>query len=71
LLDDTGIDLNATSSLRALARAVAARGARLELAELRDDVVDGLRVAGAEADLGPISPHRTIEECLAAAPPGR
>jgi SulP family sulfate permease len=58
------IDLNASANLRALARAVAARGARLELAELRDDVVDSLRVAGAEADLGPISPHRTIEDCL-------
>ena len=59
------IDLNALANLRALARAVTARGARLELAELRDDVVDDLRVAGVEADLGPISAHRTIEECLA------
>ena len=55
---------NASASLRALAGGVAARGARLELAELRDDVVDSLRVAGAEADLGSISPHRTIEDCL-------
>jgi MFS superfamily sulfate permease-like transporter len=65
------IDLNASASLRALARAVAARGARLALAELRDDVVDSLRVAGVEADLDPILPHRTIEECLAVAQPGR
>jgi SulP family sulfate permease len=59
-----GIDLNASANLRALARAIAARGARLELAELRDDVADSLRVAGAEADLGPISSHRAIEDCL-------
>ena len=65
------IDLNASGNLRALAGAVASRGARLELAELRDDIVDCLRAAGVEADLGPISPHRTIEDCLGDALPGR
>jgi hypothetical protein len=36
----------------------------LELAELQDDVADSLRVAGVEGDLGPISSHPTIEDCL-------
>jgi MFS superfamily sulfate permease-like transporter len=65
------IDLNATANLRTLARSIAARGARLVLAELRDEVVDGLRSAGAEADLGPISAHRTIEECLSVEAAGK
>jgi MFS superfamily sulfate permease-like transporter len=60
------IDLNASTSLRALGRAIKARGARLHLAELRDDVAEGLRKTGAEDDLGPVTAHRTIEQCLAA-----
>jgi SulP family sulfate permease len=59
------IDLNASASLRALARAIKARGATLHLAELRDDVAEGLRKTGAEDDLGPVTAHLTIEQCLA------
>jgi MFS superfamily sulfate permease-like transporter len=62
------IDLTASASLRGLARALAARRARLSLAELRDDVVDELRAQGIEADLGPIAPHRSIDDCLALQP---
>jgi SulP family sulfate permease len=60
------VDLNAMASLRALALAAKARGMTLRLAELRDDVADGLRRRGAEAELGPIVAHLTIEQCLAA-----
>jgi high affinity sulfate transporter 1 len=59
------IDLTASASLAGLARALAARRARLSLAELRDDVVDSLRAHGIEAALGPIAPHRSIDDCLA------
>jgi high affinity sulfate transporter 1 len=59
------IDLNASGSLRALSRAMEARGIAFQLAELRDDVAEGLQSSGAEADLGPLSAHRTIEECVA------
>jgi sulfate permease, SulP family len=65
------IDLNATANLRALAKSIAARGARLVLAQLRDEVVDGLRAAGVEVDLGPLSAHRTIEECLSVEATGK
>jgi len=58
------IDITASASLRGLAKALAAREAKLHLAELRDDVVDRLRAHGVEADLGPIAPHRSIEQCL-------
>ena len=60
------IDFNATSSLVALAQTLTERGAALHLAELRDDVADQLRRRGAEQVLGPISAHRTIEDCMAA-----
>jgi SulP family sulfate permease len=58
------IDLNACTSLRALSRAVRKRGVKLHLAELRDDVAEELRANGAEACLGPIAAHLTIEGCL-------
>jgi sulfate permease, SulP family len=61
----SAIDLNATSSLRALARTLSARGVALHLAELRDDVAEGLRGAGAGADLEPIVSHQTVEDGLA------
>jgi MFS superfamily sulfate permease-like transporter len=55
------IDLTASASLKGLARALAARRAKLDLAELRDDVVDELRAHGIEDELGPIAPHRPID----------
>jgi len=55
------IDLTASATLRGLARALAARNAKLHLAELRDDVVDELRAHGIEDELGPIAPHRPID----------
>ena len=61
------IDLNAAGSLRALARTLGARDIGLHLAELRDDVAESLRASGAEADLGSIVSHQTIEDGLARA----
>jgi high affinity sulfate transporter 1 len=58
------IDLNASATLRALARSLKARGVVLHLAELRDDVAEALRANGAEAELGPIEAHRLIDDCL-------
>jgi SulP family sulfate permease len=55
------VDYNATASLRALARTLAALGVALRLAELRSEVAEALRAAGLEIDLGPIIPHRTVE----------
>jgi hypothetical protein len=54
--------------LRVLARALSARHIKLVLAELRDDVVENLKALDAETDLGPITAHRTIEDCLKPAP---
>ena len=65
------IDTTAAGTLRALARTLRARDIKIELAELRDDVVENLRAAGTEQDLGPIVAHRTIEDCLTPAPQGR
>jgi SulP family sulfate permease len=59
------IDLNATGSLRALAKTLKARRVGLRLAELRDDVAERLQACGAETDLGPIVPHQTVEDSLA------
>jgi high affinity sulfate transporter 1 len=59
------VDITAGTVLRALARTLKDRDVALELAELRDGVVEGLKVVGAEHDLGPIMAHRTIEDCLA------
>jgi sulfate permease, SulP family len=58
------IDLNACGSLQALARSLNARGIALHLAELRDDVAEGLRASGAAADLGPVTSHQTVENGL-------
>jgi len=60
------IDVTASASLRGLAKALAGQQVALHLAELRDDVVDELRANGVEADLGPVAPHRSIDDCLAA-----
>jgi high affinity sulfate transporter 1 len=62
------IDITASASLRGLARTLVARGLKLQLAGLRDDVVDRLRAHGVEADLGPIAAHRSIDECLTPSP---
>jgi high affinity sulfate transporter 1 len=58
------IDITASASLCSLAKALAAQEVTLHLAELRDDVVDELRANGVEADLGPVVPHRPIDDCL-------
>jgi SulP family sulfate permease len=60
------IDMTALASLRAFAIAMKRRGISVRLAELRDDVADFLRSRGAEADLGPIVAHRTVDQWAAA-----
>ena len=60
------IDLTALASLRAFANAMRRRGTAVRLAELRDDVADFLRSRGAEADLGPIIAHRTVDQWVTA-----
>jgi hypothetical protein len=42
------------------------RGITVDIAELRDEVVEQLKIIGAEHDLGSIVVHRTIDEYLAA-----
>ena len=37
--------------------------AKLHRADLCDDGIDELRAHGAEADLGPVVPHRSIDKC--------
>ncbi len=59
------IDTTAGGALRALARSLKARSIAIELAELRDEVVDNLKAVGVEKDLCPIAAHRKIENCLA------
>ena len=60
------IDVTALASLRALAGALKRRGIAVRLAELHDDVADSLRRRGADADLGPIVAHRTVDQWVAA-----
>lgn len=60
------IDITAGTILRGLVRTLKDRGIRIELAELRDEVVETLKIIDAEHDLGPVVAHRTIEDCLAA-----
>jgi high affinity sulfate transporter 1 len=57
----SSIDITAQASLRSFADVLQRRGIVLRLAELRDDVADALRQRGAEAELGPILVHQTIE----------
>jgi len=38
----------------------------VEIAELRDEVAENLKLIGADQDLGSIVAHRTIDDCLAA-----
>jgi MFS superfamily sulfate permease-like transporter len=61
------IDTTAGSALRALARSLGTRGIAIELAELRDEVVDNLEAVGVAKDLCPMAAHRKIEDCLAQA----
>lgn len=56
------IDITACAGLQSLTRSLAARGIKLQLAELRDDVVEHLQANGVAAVA-----HRSIEECLTAA----
>jgi high affinity sulfate transporter 1 len=57
------IDVTAGGVLRGLARSLGARDIATVLAGLRDDVRENLIAVGAERDVGPISAHRTIEDC--------
>jgi SulP family sulfate permease len=59
------IDITAGAILRALVRTLKERGINVELAEVRDEIVENLKIVGAEQDLGAILAHRTIEDCLA------
>jgi sulfate permease, SulP family len=59
------VDITAGTILRGLARTLKDRGIRVEIAELRDEVVETLKIIGAECDLSPIAAHRTIDDCLA------
>jgi high affinity sulfate transporter 1 len=59
------IDITAGAILQALARILKERGITVELAELRDEIVENLKIIGAERDLGSIAAHRTIEDILA------
>jgi hypothetical protein len=48
-----------------MVRTLKDRGIRVEIAELRDEVVETLKIIGAERDLSPIAAHRTIDDCIA------
>lgn len=60
------VDITAGVILRGLVRALKDRGIRVEIAELRDEVVENLKIIGADQDLSSIVAHRTIDDCLAA-----
>ena len=60
------IDITAGMILRGLVRALKDRAIKAEIAELRDEVAENLKLIGAEQDLGSIVAHRTIDDCLAA-----
>jgi len=62
------IDITAAAMLATLARSLRDRGIELELAELHDDIVERLHATGADAVLGAVIAHRTIDECLAGRP---
>jgi sulfate permease, SulP family len=59
------IDITAGMILRGLVRTLKDRGIRVEIAELRDEVVEQLKLIGAENELGSLMAHRTIDDCLA------
>ena len=60
------IDITAGMILRGLVRTLKDRGIRVEIAELRDEVVENLKLIGVDQDLGSIVAHRTIDDSLAA-----
>jgi MFS superfamily sulfate permease-like transporter len=59
------VDITAGTILRGLVRTLKDRGIRVEIADLHDEVVETLKIIGAERDLSPIAAHRTIDDCLA------
>ena len=59
------IDTTAGTAMRVLARSLKSRQITIALAELRDDVTESLKSMGAEQDIGTLTAHRTIDECLA------
>ena len=61
------IDTTAGTAMRVLARALKSRQITTALAELRDDVAESLKSMGAEEDIGDLTAHRTIDQCLAQA----
>jgi sulfate permease, SulP family len=60
------IDITAGMILRGLVRALKDRAIKVQIAELRDEVAENLKLIGADQDLGSIVAHRTIDDCLAA-----
>jgi sulfate permease, SulP family len=60
------IDITAGMILRGLVRTLKDRAIKVEIAELRDEVAENLKLIGADQDLGSIAAHRTIDDCLAA-----
>jgi SulP family sulfate permease len=58
------IDTTAGTTLRVLARSLKARGIKIVLAGLRDDILENLRAVEVEQDLGTVAPRRSIEDCL-------
>jgi len=59
------IDITAGMILRGLVRTLQDRAIRVAIAELRDEVVENLKLIGVDQDLGSIVAHRTIDDCLA------
>ncbi len=58
------IDITGVAILRVLVRSLKARGFAIELAEMRDDIVEQLKIVGAEQDLGVFIAHRTIKDSI-------
>jgi MFS superfamily sulfate permease-like transporter len=58
------IDTSAGTALGALVRTLRKRGTTVVFAEMRDDVLEGLKAIDAERQLGPIEAHRTIPEAI-------
>ena len=58
------VDITAETSLRSLARTLAAREIDLQVAELRDDVTEVLIAHGVDRDTGPLVAHRSVQQCL-------
>ena len=59
------IDTTASTAMRVLARSLKSRQITIALAELRDDVTESLKSMGTEQDIGTLTAHWTIDECLA------